>query len=623
MTTWNINQNDRTLSVFAVSRVVMLLSVNLGILTIFTHASQVVGLTFQRYAVVSLLLILVISSIFVWRNAGEFKNLETRDWIVLFSIILIAALGIFVSLSMRRVGRFIPDEYYYGANPVHYIQHPEEKMGFEMFFFYSGGEPFYSVAYLTATAFDYFLGVIAYFTNISFIQTYYVIGGGLGGLLIPLSIFLALSRFSRDTIGAALGTFFTVISILLLAETVWTPGGYSFPRAFEGKIIMLFAGIPLFIYLSLQYLSAAQNTAKDLPRLLPLFFLLTMLTGMSTSSFMIFPILAAILFASYWLTFRENFPAFRDVALRGVMYLSSFLYLILFAVFVSQRDKLDTALAINISNGYTDSVNEYLLGFYNPALPITPVILGIYSLAIPIILREKRRLFVLLWMLFAALIAPNPIVASLLLNFFRGIYFRLMYVYPFPLMIGIVFSALYEESEEDSRTKLWPLTIAMFASLLLLLPSSIFVSDRYQLGSWRTYKENAAALEIVSLAPPHGIMIAPYPISGAISMMDSEYAQLITRDDHTDIYLNLQGRGEEAKLRMQTSDFLDDGRQEDYPAFTRLLEMYPSTKTIIFNKKLFYRKYYADIAHQLTQLMQQSGFTRRQDLESSVIFWKP
>jgi len=118
-------------------------------------------------------------------------------------------------------------------------------MDFKLLFFYSGGQPFYSVGYLTATAFDYILGVFSYLTKIPFIKVYYELGGGLGGLLIPLSIYLVLSQFSRTTMSAALGTFFTTLSIFLLAETVWTPGGYSFIRSFEGKIILLFAGIPL------------------------------------------------------------------------------------------------------------------------------------------------------------------------------------------------------------------------------------------------------------------------------------------------------------------------------------------------------------------------------------------
>jgi hypothetical protein len=665
---WNINQNDRTFSVTVLSSAVTLLMVILGILTIFTHLAQTFGLVFRQYALISLLLTLLAAATFIFFTRYQFRKIETKDIVVLCVVILVALLGAFISISLRRVGRFIPDEYYYGANPVYYIQHPDSKMGFELFFFYSGGEPFYSVAYLTATAFDYVLGTISYFTNIQFIKIYYLLGGGLGGFLIPISIFLAISRFTRNTASAALGTLFTTLSIFLLAETVWTPGGYSFVRAFEGKVIMLFAGIPLFIYYSLKYF-AEYVTANTVLRLrshspdalsggrrasalseveapnrngaasdsqpslwvtnyisritpiIPLFFLITVLTGMSTSAFMVFPILAAIIFVSYWLTFRKTFRSFRDVMERGVIYLLSFFYLFYFAIFVALHDKVDTALAINVSNGYTDSIREYLIGYYNPSIPLTPIFLIIFSLAILFVTKGKLRIFLSLWMGIVLLTVPNPITAKLLLTLFRGIYFRLMYIYPFPLVIGIFTASLYEMTSQTVRRKiLWAAASLVFCAFLFISPSSYFVSDRYTWGEWFSYKENASALEIVNIAP-HGLMVAPYPTSGAVRMLDTGFDQLITRDDHLDVYLNLQGRSDEADLRMRAGDFLD-GKVQEYDSFVRLMDMYPEVQSVVFYRKIFYRQEYAETARQLADLMKTLGFTNRKDLEDTVIFWK-
>jgi len=630
---WNINQNDRTFSVIMLSSAVTLLMVIFGTLTIFTHLAQTFGLVFSQYALLSLLLTVLTAAFFAWFNRQQFRAIETKDFAIFIAIMLIAFLGAFVSISLRRIGRFIPDEYYYGANPAYYIQHPDSKMGFELFFFYSGGEPFYSVAYLTATAFDYILGTISYLMNIPFIKIYYILGGGLGGFLIPISIFLALSCFTRNTTSAALGTFFTTLSIFLLAETVWTPGGYSFIRAFEGKVIMLFAGIPLFIHYSLKYFAeyvTARNEAVfnfqqgfslRLTPIIPLFFLLTALIGMSTSAFMVFPILAAIIFVSYWLTFRETFSSFRNVMECGITYLLSFLYLFYFAIFVTQHDKVDTALAINISNGYTDSVREYLVGYYNPSIPLTPILLVVFSLAILFITRGKLRIFLSLWMGIVLLTVPNPIIAKLLLTLFRGIYFRLLYIYPFPLVIGIFTAVLYEMTSQTlSRKIVWAVASLTFCAILFLSPSSLFVSDRYTWGAWSSYKENASAFEIVN-AVPHGLMMAPYPTSGAVRMIDTDFDQLITRDDHLDVYLNLQGRGDEAKLRMRASDFLD-GKTGEYNSFVRLMNMYPEVQSVVFYRKIFFRQEYAGTAKQLVNLMQTLGFTNRKDLDDTVVFWK-
>ncbi|MCJ7435335.1 MAG: hypothetical protein MUO77_17790 [Anaerolineales bacterium] len=626
---WNIWQNSKSLSVTFISTFILWLMVNMGILTVFTHLAQTFSLRFDQYAFISLLFLLVISTGIFWRLKKQWVEIETKDMTVLLAVIFIALLGAFVSLSMRRIGRFIPDEYYYGTNPAYYVQHPASRMDFKLLFFYSGGQPLYSVGYLTATAFDYILGVFSYLTKIQFIKVYYELGGGLGGFLIPLSIYLLLSQFSRTTTSAVLGTFFTTLSIFLLAETVWTPGGYSFIRSFEGKVIMLFAGIPLFVYYSLGYFSATDITQYAThitqrifhPAAINLFFLIAALTGLSTSAFMVFPILAAIIFVSYWLTFRETFVSFRDVMERGIVYLLSFFYLFYFAIFVAMHDKVDTALAINVSNGYTDSVREYLVGYYNPSIPLTPILLIIFSLAILFITRGKLRTFLSLWMGIVLLTVPNPIVAKLLLNLFRGIYFRLMYIYPFPLIIGISSAALYEITSQNTQKKIiWAVACFAFCVILFLSPSSLFVSDRYTWGTWSSYKENASAFEIVNAAP-HGLMVAPYPTSGAVRMIDTEFDQLVTRDDHLDVYLNLQGRSDEAKLRMRASDFLD-GKAQEYDSFVRLMDMYPEVQSVVFYRKIFYRQEYAETAKQLANLMQTLGFANRKDLDDTVVFWK-
>jgi hypothetical protein len=219
------------------------------------------------------------------------------------------------------------------------------------------------------------------------------------------------------------------------------------------------------------------------------------------------------------------------------------------------------------------------------------------------------------------LTVPNPIVAKLLLNLFRGIYFRLMYIYPFPLMIGISIATLYEKTSHTMRRKVvWVATSFAFCAILFLSPSSLFVSDRYTWGNWSSYKENASALEIVNVAP-RGLMVAPYPVSGAVRMIDTDFDQLITRDDHLDVYLNLQGRSDEAKLRMSVSDFLD-GKAQEYDSFVHLMNMYPEVQSVVFYRKIFYRQEYAETARQLADLMQTLGFANRKDLDDTVVFWK-
>jgi hypothetical protein len=67
---------------------------------------------------------------------------------------------------------------------------------------------------------------------------------------------------------------------------------------------------------------------------------------------------------------------------------------------------------------------------------------------------------------------------------------------------------------------------------------------------------------------------------------------------------------------------LDDGKQEDQLAFIQLIRMYPQVRSVVFNRKFFYRAEYVKIAEELKEFMKESGFKNRKDLEGSVVFYK-
>ena len=83
----------------------------------------------------------------------------------------------------------------------------------------------------------------------------------------------------------------------------------------------------------------------------------------------------------------------------------------------------------------------------------------------------------------------------------------------------------------------------------LLIPSSIFRNQIYQLGDWSQHEEYLIARKIIS-ATPKGVMLCPYPIAGAIRMLSADYPQLLTRSDMMTFYLGAQGRKDDADLRL-------------------------------------------------------------------------
>ena len=118
---------------------------------------------------------------------------------------------------------------------------------------------------------------------------------GLVGFLIPLALFYLLSHFSRDKIGAVLGTIAAVCLLLIMRDTVHTFVSYAFPRVFQGKTFLLAAGIPLFAAASLDYFKF-----RDMNSWLFLFLVSTALIGTTNSAGIIIPSLAVLLYIAFF-----------------------------------------------------------------------------------------------------------------------------------------------------------------------------------------------------------------------------------------------------------------------------------------------------------------------------------
>src|SRR5262249_28702226 len=156
------------------------------------------------------------------------------------------------------------------------------------------------------------------------------------------------------------------------------------------------------------------------------------------------------------------------------------------------------------------------------------------------------------------------------------VYFRLFYIFPFPLVIGIVIAALYVSSGQLSsvrRSLLWIGVCAISAISIWITPTSIVRAPVYVWGNWLADQDLARARALIASAPP-GVRLAPYPLSGAIRMLDSNYPQLITRNDLMLYYLGLQGLDEDARLRVRTKAFLT-GDADYVRPMASLLEDYP------------------------------------------------
>lgn len=606
---WNPSQNLNTLSVQVLLLLTKLWIAVFACSTILTYFAQAVSLPFYLYAWLCGLLSIVTLAIVSWHNRLSFYDLQTKDISVLLFILIFGLIVGMISVFIYNIGRVGPDEYFYSANPVYYMAHPQELIDYQIRALYIPDKPLKFISFQTAGAYEYIQSAFGYLLGFSFPSVYYIFWRVINGFLITIVTFLALSFFSKTTKAAAIGAWFVLLAMALMGDASWSPGSLFFGRSFEGKIMMLFVGPSLFTIYSLLYFSR-----KNIYNWLSLAALLVTLAGMSSSAIMIFPFLGFFMVVIYSFLYQtvRNIKYFAKDA---VIYLSSFLYLVIFGLFVAWMDKPQNAYLINVYSATAAGFDGYLKGFYYPKFPLTFVLWVLFSIIVLILTRDKLRIFLFLWMLFVPLFVYNPFSSQFLLLIFRGIFFRLAYLYPFPLIIGITFSAIYSAFSTEHVKLQGPLFLLLYSLTtiaLFTLPVSVFKSPRFNLLLWYDLPEYKVARETIKLAPK-GVMLAPFPISGAILTLDPDYPQMLTRWDMTRAFLEIQNKSNEANLRSNAGNFLL-GYSNDIVPFFDLLKKYPEIRSIVMRKEVY-------IKHK-TEIVTIINFSHTQQVGGWRILWK-
>jgi hypothetical protein len=595
-TEWTPDRNSAYLSVRIVSGILFW-----GSLTVLTLVAQALGIPFKLYFRAALILIAALLAAAIARARGSLSRPRSaeheNDALVLAGLVVLCLAAAALSLMYHTTGRVYLDDFYLVANPVYYTQHAQAAMSFEARTFYSGGLPVISIAFLTADAYEHILSIPAYLLKIDYVTVYYRLAAVLNAALLVLSLFYTLAHFTRDTKAALGGTAAVLCLLATMSENSWAIGNWAFLHGYEGRAILIMDGIPLLAAFSLDVLGRPTRRTW-----LQLFLFVTAMTGMSTSSFMILPLLGIILFLAWGMANRAQYPSVIAWAKSGGTYFSAFTYLIFFAALVSLVDKAGNAPVFNLD--YPDNFYGYLQAFLaSSAWPATVALSLLSWIAAVLVARGRMRAFLGAWFALAIILFLNPLSARLLLMLFRGIYFRLFYVVFHPLFGGVAAA--------------W---LAASACILLLpaalSPTSLFLSPRYSFGNWTPTDDYAPAQKIVNNAP-EGLMLAPYPLSGAVRMISSNHPQIEARSDILSFYLGLQGRAEEAALRVRANDFLT-GTATDFPAFERVVERYSELRSVVFS-----RSGLAEVnSPAVDQFLKDKGFVHHQGVEKYVVYWR-
>jgi len=576
--------------------------------SILTYAAQIFKLSFVSYAYLSaissvcLLLLGIFYVVKTWKRQAYI--IDTGNLLRMGAISLASAFATIFIINPDR------DDFYYVPNAIFHLAHPAMQMDWTIHYLYTNGSPLYSFFWATSTPYEYIQAVISYFTGIQYLFIYYVIAAALIGVLISLSYFYVLYHFTEKTLYAVLGTAVIVGSMLFLVETHRTIGSMSYVRAFQGKVLFLAAGIPLFIGFTRKHFKK--------PTLASAILLLAVniaLIGASSTAIMFLPFLGLLLATAEYFTKENN----RKHALASVLYFSSMIYNAGFALATLNYSQTYLSASSPINQGWPTTFLGQVQLLINPAVPMTPVLLVASSLLALILLPANLRKYLAVWILASFVLYLNPISADFLIKHITtpNIYWRMFYLLPFPLTMGLAATALLARLNLQFNLKQW----AAVGSILIVgltLPHFLFYNasafnNRLGLFQDKLNPINlASAQQIATIAPP-GVMLSPKDFSGTMLMVSANYPQIRVREDAEHVWLDIK----DANLRINASDFCG-GDDAQINAFKAVLLKYPAIESIVM-KLSTWQKFRTT----LSALVESQGFTTHVIVHNYyIVIWK-
>ncbi|MBI9047143.1 MAG: hypothetical protein JEZ06_21835 [Anaerolineaceae bacterium] len=541
-----------------------------SVFTICTHLSQILEVSFHIYAIITAAILILLISVtipFVKKRLNQIRKFDRK------ALLLLAALGFLCSLLALISHRNSADDYYYTPNVVYMLDNPNSPMGFDVHFL-DGGENCDVVSHIWGTSFpfEYSQGVIAHFSKINFLFIYYLISPVFIGFLIPFALFYALSGFSKEqTFVIAISVLITIGIVLLLGETHRTFGNYLVTRAYQGKTLLLAVGIPFFIGITIRFFET-----PSVYYWIMLFATTIAMLGATTSSLPVLLSLASVL--SIANLFSKEIKQQKISAY--VIYFSAFVYFVFYVLFLFKNSTLNLGIDSPINKGWPTTFVETLGFFVNNKKPVTPIVVSISSFLAIYYTAGKERRFLIAWIIAVSILYINPLLAPIIIKYLTSpnIYWRLFYIYPFPLVMGISIIYLIKKMRAKKRNTqiiISLLTVMMFigAYFVPFSTSTFRYSDtsiRIPPGYKLSVGNMQAAEGIIKIAP-EGTMLAPPEISGVIPMLSSKHPQVSIWGDGVRLWLGNCGLSPHvASKRIAATEFIG-GDQSNYSEFQDFL----------------------------------------------------
>jgi hypothetical protein len=464
---------------------------------------------------------LVLAAIPLWFHFKVPKTDSCERIDIVFSacaLLFCAATG-FLASSINRPNI---DDSVYATKAVFYLENPDQQL--DKAINWIAGLP----TTTEVPAFQYYETIqaaVAYLFSLSYLDLYHVIFPAIVGFLMSLGTLLALSVFEQRRWTLAFGLLLLTLVTVSLGETERAFGNFSIARAFQGKILFVAAGLPIWLYLSLRFF-----VLRRLGTWVALLATGVCLLATTNSAMVLLPLFSAVIFAAYIFNGEAIFS--RSSVKLGLAYLSALAPVAVVAwefYSIAQRSLSTRSL---ISTGFPLTFQGQLDFFINPDRPLTPILFCTAFIAV--LLCSAHRRFFAIWVVLMFAVFLNPLVIGFILRTVapETIYWRLFYLLPFPIIVAIAFFATAKVGPK-SRIVMGGVLVA-FSFAAIWGPTSVIRRQNRATIGWPGYKidePTLSAVKEIARTVSAGSMFAPVDISSNMLIYSSRYRQFHMRDD--------------------------------------------------------------------------------------------
>ena len=599
--------NSLSASVSATRRFLICTMSILASCTVLAHISQVLGFSFHTFSWALTLIAVTLTLVFL---SSSFRDLEVER-VSEATTPLVGLAGLIVTGALLGLLSYRPDldDFYYAPNAVYYLQHPGSVMDFKIHFIHSEN-PITSYAWGTSLPYEYGRATFSYITGIDFISVYYFLTSFAVGTIIPVSHFYLLSKFTDQTSKAVFGVFAAMSLLLFMGDTHRTPGNFSFVRAFQGKTLLLSAGIPVFAAGTIEFFRK-----RSVRTWILLFSTATAMIGTTASAAALLPALGTVLALAFLLKADDYWSVLKA----WLPYGGSFLYVVLYAVLVLVYSPHDLGMESPVNEGWPTSFWGHLSFLVRPIQPVTPFLLLTGTIVSVIYYRTHRLYIFLLWSILSITIFFNPIVSDFHIEYLTSpnAFWRLLYTYPIVPSLGAIgflcFDYLKSKTKEFQVSVVSVILVAMGVAHIPWFSSSALQHNlqapplEYPIpGKYKTAKR-------ITNTVPEGPMLAPGSVAGTAVMINSDYPQMRVRSDGVRLWLGEQ----KAQTRIEASNYVAGENRSggSFSAFQRIMRK-NSTCSVVISDSLAN-------SNQVRSVLSREGYDGHRNVGAYEAYWRP